>query len=101
VNGWASYFFIVSWIQFQGTISGKLGITEHLSTSSWLFSAFDHVDNLGLTNFTRLVLFLADSNFGQYLEWYSFLNLDTKTVGDIASIQGGFPPFHLPRSIDF
>jgi SulP family sulfate permease len=26
----------------------------------------------------------------------SFLNLDTKTVGDIASIQGGFPPFHLP-----
>ncbi len=24
------------------------------------------------------------------------LGLDTKTVGDIASIQGGFPPFHLP-----
>ncbi len=26
----------------------------------------------------------------------TFLGLDTKTVGDIASIQGGFPPFHLP-----
>lgn len=26
----------------------------------------------------------------------SLLKLDTKTVGDIASIQGGFPPFHLP-----
>ena len=26
----------------------------------------------------------------------SLLNLDTKTVGDMASIQGGFPPFHLP-----
>jgi sulfate permease, SulP family len=25
----------------------------------------------------------------------SFLNLDTRTVGDIASIEGGFPPFHL------
>lgn len=25
-----------------------------------------------------------------------FLQIDTKTVGDIASIQGGFPPFHLP-----
>jgi len=25
-----------------------------------------------------------------------FLGLDTKTVGDMASIQGGFPPFHLP-----
>ncbi len=23
-------------------------------------------------------------------------DIDTKTVGDIASIQGGFPPFHLP-----
>ena len=23
-------------------------------------------------------------------------NLDTKTVGDIASISGGFPPFHIP-----
>lgn len=24
-------------------------------------------------------------------------NLDTKTVGDIASIKGGFPPFHIPQ----
>lgn len=23
-------------------------------------------------------------------------NIDTKTVGDIASVKGGFPPFHLP-----
>jgi SulP family sulfate permease len=27
----------------------------------------------------------------------TFFNIDTKTVGDIASIQGGFPPFHLPE----
>ena len=27
----------------------------------------------------------------------SGLDLDTKTVGDIASISGGFPPFHLPN----
>lgn len=26
----------------------------------------------------------------------AFLNIDTKTVGDIASIKGGFPPFHIP-----
>ncbi|MDG2311837.1 MAG: SulP family inorganic anion transporter [Flavobacteriales bacterium] len=25
------------------------------------------------------------------------LDIDTKTVGDIASIKGGFPPFHLPH----
>jgi SulP family sulfate permease len=24
------------------------------------------------------------------------LNIDTRTVGDIASIKGGFPPFHIP-----
>ena len=26
----------------------------------------------------------------------AFFGIDTKTVGDIASIQGGFPPFHIP-----
>ena len=26
-------------------------------------------------------------------------DIDTKTVGDIASIQGGFPPFHIPNII--
>lgn len=25
------------------------------------------------------------------------LDIDTKTVGDVASIQGGFPPFHIPN----
>lgn len=27
----------------------------------------------------------------------SFFGIDTKTVGDIASIQGAFPPFHMPN----
>jgi SulP family sulfate permease len=27
----------------------------------------------------------------------TFAGLDTKTVGDLANIQGGFPPFHLPQ----
>jgi SulP family sulfate permease len=26
----------------------------------------------------------------------TFLGVETKTVGDMASIQGGFPPFHMP-----
>lgn len=25
-----------------------------------------------------------------------FMDIDTKTVGDIASVNGGFPPFHIP-----
>lgn len=28
-------------------------------------------------------------------------NIDTRTVGDIASIHGGFPPFHIPSGIPF
>ena len=27
----------------------------------------------------------------------TLFNIDTKTVGDIASIKGGFPPFHIPN----
>lgn len=27
----------------------------------------------------------------------ALLGIDTKTVGDMASIQGGFPPFHIPE----
>ncbi|WP_340102740.1 SulP family inorganic anion transporter [Rhodohalobacter sp. 8-1] len=27
----------------------------------------------------------------------TFFGIDTRTVGDIASIQGGFPPFHIPQ----
>lgn len=27
----------------------------------------------------------------------TLVGLDTKTVGDLANIQGGFPPFHLPQ----
>lgn len=26
-----------------------------------------------------------------------FLDIDTRTIGDIASIRGGFPPFHIPE----
>ncbi|MEM8762302.1 MAG: SulP family inorganic anion transporter [Bacteroidota bacterium] len=26
-----------------------------------------------------------------------FLNIDTRSIGDIASIQGSFPPFHIPE----
>src|SRR5690606_17768236 len=26
-----------------------------------------------------------------------FFGIDTKTVGDMASISGGFPPFHIPE----
>ena len=26
-----------------------------------------------------------------------YFGIDTRTVGDVASIKGGFPPFHIPN----
>jgi SulP family sulfate permease len=49
----------------------------------------------GLPKFTKAVpasLVAILAIFGLVMA----LDLDTKTVGDMASIQGGFPPFHLP-----
>ncbi len=50
----------------------------------------------GLPKLTKIFpasLFAILSVFGMV---YIF-GIDTKTVGDMASIQGGFPPFHLPN----
>jgi SulP family sulfate permease len=49
----------------------------------------------GLPKLTRVVpssLAAILLVFGLVLQ----LDLDTRTIGDIASIQGGFPPFHIP-----
>jgi len=65
---------------------------------------------LGLVLFTMLVIFglpkitksIPASLFSILLVFglVSIFKIDTKTVGDIASIEGGFPPFHIP-SIPF
>lgn len=49
----------------------------------------------GLPKFTKVIpasLVAILAVFGIVIGF----GIDTKTVGDIASIQGGFPPFHLP-----
>ena len=53
----------------------------------------------GLPKFTKAVPASLTAIIVVFLLVY-FLKLDTKTVGDIASIKGGFPPFHFP-SIPF
>lgn len=61
---------------------------------------------LGLVLLTMLIIWLLPkitkiipASLGAILSIFAlvaFLGIDTKTVGDIASIEGGFPPFHLP-----
>lgn len=49
----------------------------------------------GLPKITKVVPASLTAIIVVFLLVY-FLKLDTKTVGDIASIKGGFPPFHIP-----
>jgi SulP family sulfate permease len=94
VNGLAIIIFISQIDQFKS------------SDGSWLTGNTLYIF-LGLVFFTMLViwglpklskavpasLIAILAVFGLVLAF----DIDTKTIGDIASIQGGFPPFHIPQ----
>jgi len=94
VNGLAIIIFISQLDQFKS------------SDGSWLSGSTLFIF-LGLVFFTMLViwglpklskavpasLIAILAVFGLVLAF----DIDTKTIGDIASIQGGFPPFHIPQ----
>jgi len=94
VNGLAIIIFMSQLDQFK------------LSDGSWLSGSTMFIF-LGLVFFTMLViwglpklskavpasLIAILAVFGLVLAF----DIDTKTIGDIASIQGGFPPFHIPE----
>ena len=94
VNGLAIIIFISQLDQFKS------------SDGSWLSGSTLFIF-LGLVFFTMLViwglpklskavpasLIAILAVFGLVLAF----DIDTKTIGDIASIQGGFPPFHIPE----
>jgi len=94
VNGLAIIIFMSQLDQFKS------------SDGSWLSGSTLFIF-LGLVFFTMLViwglpklskavpasLIAILAVFGLVLAF----DIDTKTIGDIASIQGGFPPFHIPQ----
>ncbi|WP_026950671.1 SulP family inorganic anion transporter [Algoriphagus mannitolivorans] len=93
VNGLAIIIFMSQLDQFKGSDGHWLS-----GSSLYLFSGLVFLAMLiiwGLPKLTKaipasltsiLVVFGVVAAFG----------LDTKTVGDMASIKGGFPPFHIP-----
>ena len=93
VNGLAIIIFMSQLNQFKG------------GDGNWLTGTSLYI-LLGLVLLTMLIIWglpkltkAVPSSLTAILVVFgvvSLLNLDTKTVGDIASIQGGFPPFHLP-----
>ncbi len=94
VNGLAIIIFSSQLVQFQD------------DSGNWL-TGMPLVTLLGLVLFTMLsiwgipkinkqlpaALIAILAVFGIVV----FFGIDTKTIGDIASIKGGFPPFHLPE----
>jgi len=93
VNGLAIVIFMSQLVQFQdGTGSWLAG------TDLYMFGGLVLLTMLiiwGLPKLTKLVpssLVAILTIFGIVL----FFGLDTKSVGDIAKISGGFPPFHIP-----
>jgi len=97
VNGLAIVIFMSQLDQFK--VENASGMLEWM-TGSQLFIM------LGLVALTMLIIWglprltkKIPSSLTAILVVIAavlLLDIDTKTVGDIASIKGGFPPFHIP-----
>ncbi|HAW20908.1 MAG TPA: sodium-independent anion transporter, partial [Flavobacteriales bacterium] len=97
VNGLAIVIFMSQLDQFK--VENATGVLEWM-TGSQLFIM------LGLVSLTMLIIWglprltkKIPSSLTAILVVIAavlLLDIDTKTVGDIASIKGGFPPFHIP-----
>lgn len=93
VNGLAIIIFTSQLVQFQD------GNGDWLSGNAlYLFSGLVALTILiiwGLPKISKVIPASLVSILVVFGIVY-FFNLDTKTVGDMASISGGFPPFHIP-----
>lgn len=97
VNGLAIVIFMSQLVQFKTT--DLTGVEHWMSgTSLWIM--------LGLVLLTMLIIWglpKITKSFPSSLAAILVISaivigvgIDTRTVGDIASIKGGFPPFHIP-----
>lgn len=96
VNGLAIVIFMSQLVQFK--VKDLQGV-EHWMTGSSLYIM------IGLVLLTMLIIWglpkltkLVPSSLVAILVISALVigfNIDTRTVGDIASIKGGFPPFHI------
>ncbi len=94
VNGLAIVIFMSQLVQFQD------------KTGNWLSGNALYI-MLGLVLFTMLIIWLLPKvtrSFPALLAailtifaLVAIFNIDTTTVGDVASISGHFPPFHIPN----
>lgn len=98
VNGLAIVIFMSQLVQFKTTDAN--GVLHWMSGNPLLVM-------LGLVLLTMLIIWglpKLTKSIPSSLVAILFIsaivigfNVDTRTVGDIASIKGGFPPFHIPE----
>ncbi len=98
VNGLAIVIFMSQIDQFK--IADSSGVLQFMNGGSLMFM-------IGLVLLTMLIIWglpkitkAVPSSLMAIVVVSAIVigfNLDTKTVGDIASIKGGFPPFHIPQ----
>ncbi len=98
VNGLAIVIFMSQLNQFKFTDTNN---TMHWLTGAPLFIMLGLVFLTmliiwGLPKLTKSCTSLIGGDFNHIWDGFIF-KIDTVTVGDIASIQGGFPPFHIPN----
>lgn len=98
VNGLAIVIFMAQLDQFKYTDAG--GVQHWLTGSTMLVMLglvlLTMLIIWGLPKLTRVVPASLTAIVVVSLIAIGF-GIDTKTVGDIASIEGGFPPFHIPE----
>ncbi len=97
VNGLAIIIFMAQLVQFK--VADSTGVLHWMQGPKLLIM-------LGLVLLTMLIIWqlpkitkIIPASLAAILVVSSLVigfNIETKTVGDIASIQGGFPPFHIP-----
>lgn len=98
VNGLAIVIFLSQLDQFK--VMGTTGVMQWMSGSSlWVMFGLVFLTMFiiwGLPKLTKAI----PSSLTAILVVSAIVigfSIDTKTVGDIASIKGGFPPFHIPN----
>ncbi len=98
VNGLAIVIFMSQLDQFK--IPDAAGVLQYMNGGPLLFM-------IGLVVLTMVIIWglpkitkAIPSSLAAIIVVSTIVigfNLDTKSVGDIASVKGGFPPFHIPQ----
>ncbi|WP_069658455.1 SulP family inorganic anion transporter [Arcticibacter eurypsychrophilus] len=96
VNGLAIIIFLSQLVQFKTVVNGELVWLSGQALYLMLGLVALTIAIIAiLPRFTKAVPASLVAIIIVFLIVVGF-NIDTKTVGDIASISGGFPPFHIP-----